>query len=115
MPWVAVWSSNALPADGAVKFPKLALRAAWDHRLVDDALATTVGGYWRYEFSGRDPWDKVRVQYTCVHQIDGQGDSVVFDKTFWSMDWRVQWLHVHNSESRGSARFSNTEFALFPP
>ena len=116
MPWI--------PGDAAgnqllgIVFPKMSLRSAHAHRLDIswDVLAGRPGQFWTQKFQReRDRDVGVRACYLCLQELTHQGSGVVFDAMYWSLDWQVQWLHVHYSKMRQSVRQSETQFVIYPP
>ena len=114
MPWIPVdTAGNHLLG---IRFPKSSLRSAHAHRLDNDwgVLEARPGQSWTEKFQ-RDRDVGVIACYLCLQGLTDQGSGVVFDATYWSLDWQVQWLHVHYSKKRQSVRQSETQFVIYPP
>ena len=113
MPWIPVdTAGNHLLG---IRFPKSSLRSAHDHRLDNEGvLEARPGQSWTEKFQ-RDRDVGVIACYLCLQGLTDQGSGVVFDATYWSLDWQVQWLHVHYSYRRRCVVNSNMEFEVYPP
>ena len=113
MPWVVVNVETGLPDNGSQKFPKLALRSAFEHRAEDRLLAFQKGDSTEVEIKGRDEWDEVVIKYSCLSHGTTQGSGSDFKKFYFSKDRTVQYMHV--KKVNGQMEWTTDKFTMFPP
>ncbi len=110
MPWIPLDSWGFLLTSR--RAPKAALRSALAHRLGEPALRADVGHFLTEWFPDQN--GGVIACYQCVGGLGGQGSGVDFHVTYWSDDWRVQWLFAFYSPRRRCVVSGNMEFTVYP-
>ena len=117
MPWQVVdaETGHAVTDRAAPRFPKLALRSAFNHRAPGDCASWRASETREVLLRGRAAWDKILVKYKCVEPVTSQGSGATIRKTYMSQDRKFQYLHTHINIAHGDVQFTDREFVIFPP